>query len=436
MEAVELIAAKRDGAQLDADKLGELILEFSHGAIPDYQMSAFLMAGYLRGFTKRETAAMTNAMVQSGEQLDLSELSGPTVDKHSTGGVGDGTTLVVAPLAAELGMQVVKLSGRGLGHTGGTLDKLESIPGMRTDLSAREVLSQVERIGITISAQTANLVPADGAIYALRDVTATVGSVPLIAASIMSKKLAGGAQTILLDVKTGSGAFMKHLEHARELASTCTELGQAAGRATGALITDMSQPLSETIGNAIEVREVIEVLRGERPGRFCELCIELTAHLAFFAGLADSPAHGRERARRILDSGAGLDRFGRLVEAQGGDRGVIEDTSLLAAPDVVREVRAVRSGWLRDVNAEAVGHAAGELGAGRQRKGEDIDPAVGLELISKLGDRVSERDLVARVFARSETAAENAEHRLLAALTWSEHEQQAPPLVYEVLPPS
>ncbi len=435
MEAVEVIAAKRDGQELPAEELRRLMLDYARGDVPDYQMAAFLMAGYLRGFSAEETEALTDGMVASGEQLDLSALSGPTVDKHSTGGVGDGTTLVVAPLAAELGMQVVKLSGRGLGHTGGTLDKLESIPGLRTDLSSEELLAQVERVGLAVAAQTADLVPADRAIYAVRDVTATVGSVPLIASSIMSKKLAGGAQTILLDVKTGSGAFMKDLEGARELAKTCVKLGESANRTTGALITDMSQPLSEMIGNAIEVREVIEVLRGERAGRFAELCVTLVAHLAALAKVVDSVEDGRGQALAALDSGAALERFGAFVEAQGGDRQVTENPALLPAAPVEHELRADRAGWLAAVDTEAVGNATGALGAGRRQKDDRIDPAVGLELLVKIGREVSQGDLLARVFARSEDEAGQAEQALGDALEWSDERQTEPALVHDAIEP-
>jgi pyrimidine-nucleoside phosphorylase len=436
METVQVTAAKRDGHQLPSDALSELVLGYARGEVPDYQMAAFLMAGYLRGFTAEETAALTDAMVASGEQLDLSRLSGPTVDKHSTGGVGDGTTLVVAPLAAELGLQVIKLSGRGLGHTGGTLDKLDAIPGMRTTLEAEELLQQVERIGLAVCAQTADLVPADRGIYALRDVTATVGSVPLIASSIMSKKLAGGAQTILLDVKTGSGAFMKDLEGARELADACVELGQAAGRSTGALVTDMSQPLSEMIGNAIEVREAIEVLHGDRPGRFTDLCLELAGHLAYLSGTSPDADQGRELAKRALDSGAALERFGRFIEAQGGDRRILEDPTLLPTADHAHEVCAEGEGWLVSVDTEAIGNTAAGLGAGRRQKDDSIDPAVGLELQVRIGDQVAPGEPLARVFARSESDAGRAERALREALQWSEDPQTEPPLVHDVIEPT
>ena len=340
MQAIDVIAAKRDGEELPADALREFVLGYAREDVADYQMAAFLMAGYLNGFSRAEAVALTAAMLDSGDRLDLSALAGPTVDKHSTGGVGDGTTLVVAPLAAALGMQVVKLSGRGLGHTGGTLDKLDSIPGMRTELSGDELLAQVEAIGLAVCAQTADLVPADKAMYALRDVTATVDDVALIASSVMSKKLAGGAGAILLDVKTGSGAFMKEPERARELAELCVALGKEADRATGALITDMSQPLASAVGNASEVREAIEVLRGERSGRFAELCVALAGHMAALAGVAEDAAAGTERARAALASGDGLERFRRFVEAQGGDPRITDDPGLLPqAPVTPRRAR-------------------------------------------------------------------------------------------------
>ncbi len=341
MRAVDLIAGKRDGGEIPTDQLREFVLAYAREELPDYQMAAFLMAGYLRGFTRSETEALTEAMVASGDQLDLGRLSGPTVDKHSTGGVADGTTLVVGPLAAALGMQVIKLSGRGLGHTGGTLDKLESIPGFRVGLGADELLDQVERIGLAVAAQTADLVPADKSIYALRDVTATVGNVSLIASSVMSKKLAGGAASILLDVKTGSGAFMHETAEAVELARICVDLGQAAGRGTAALVTDMDQPLGELIGNAVEVREAVEALRGERPGRFLDLCLTLTGHMAALAGTAADPESGRRDAQRALEGGDGLERFREFVAAQGGDPRVADDLSILPQAPHTLEVEAL-----------------------------------------------------------------------------------------------
>jgi pyrimidine-nucleoside phosphorylase len=435
VRAVEVIARKRDGGEIPADQLRTFVLAYAREELPDYQMAAFLMAGYLRGFTKGETEALTEAMVASGDQLDLRRLSGPTVDKHSTGGVADGTTLVVGPLAAALGMQVIKLSGRGLGHTGGTLDKLESIPGFRVGLDPDELLDQVERIGLAVAAQTADLVPADKAIYALRDVTATVGNVALIASSVMSKKLAGGAASILLDVKTGSGAFMHETAEAVELARTCVGLGRAAGRATAALVTDMSQPLGELVGNAVEVREAVEALRGERPGRFLDLCLTLTGHLAALAGRAGDPEAGRRDAERALERGDGLERFRDFVAAQGGDPRVVDDLSLLPQAPVTVEVAAPADGWLEAVDAEAVGRVAAALGAGRQRKDDDVDPAVAVELSTKIGDRVEAGRPAGRILARDEEAARAAADGLLAALRWSDRPVQAPPLVHEVVGP-
>ena len=433
MRSVDVIAAKRDGQELPEDALREFVLAYARDEVADYQMAAFLMAGYLNGFSRAEAVALTAAMVASGDQLDLSRLSGPTIDKHSTGGVGDGTTLVVAPLAAELGMQVVKLSGRGLGHTGGTLDKLDAIPGMRTELSGEELIAQVEEIGLAVCAQTADLVPADKAMYSLRDVTATVDNIALIASSVMSKKLAGGAQAILLDVKTGSGAFMKEPAQARELAELCVALGEDSGRATGALITDMSQPLADAVGNGSEVQEAIEVLRGERPGRFTDLCVALTGHMAVLANLAPDSEQGIELARKALASGAALERFRRFVEAQGGDARIVEDPSLLPQAPVTHDVRAGQAGWLEAVDAEAIGRAAAHVGAGRQRKEDEIDLAVGVDFVAKIGDELEADTLVARVLANEEAAAQAAGREVLEALTWSNEDVPAPALIHAVI---
>jgi pyrimidine-nucleoside phosphorylase len=435
VRAVEVIARKRDGGEVPPGDLRAFVLAYAREELPDYQMAAFLMAGYLRGFSRGETEALTEAMVASGDRLDLSRLSGPTVDKHSTGGVADGTTLVVGPLAAALGMQVIKLSGRGLGHTGGTLDKLESIPGFRVGLEPQELLDQVERIGLAVAAQTADLVPADKSIYALRDVTATVGNLSLIASSVMSKKLAGGASCILLDVKTGSGAFMRETGDAVELAHLCVELGQAGGRNTAALVTDMSQPLGELVGNAVEVREAVEALRGERPGRFLDLCLTLTGHMAALAGKAADPEAGRRDAEQALERGHGLERFRDFVAAQGGDPRVADDPSILPQAPITHEVRAPVDGWLAAVDAEAVGRAAAAIGAGRHRKDDDIDPAVAVELSAKLGDQVQAGQPVGRILARDEDAARSAADALLAALDWSDQPHQPPPLVHEVVGP-
>lgn len=433
MDPIATIAHKRDGRELTAQEITEFVDAFTAGQVPDYQMSALLMAWCLRGSSPAEVAALTDAMLGSGERLDLSGLLGPTVDKHSTGGVADGTTLVVAPLAAELGMKVLKLSGRGLGHTGGTLDKLESIPGLRTDLSPDAVLRQVEAIGLAVGAQTADLVPADRAIYALRDQTATVGDVALIASSIMSKKLAGGASSIVLDVKTGSGAFMKELDAARELARTCIGLGTRAGRDTAAVISDMSQPLGDMIGNAVEVQEAIEVLRGERAGRLRDLSLRLVGLLAAVSGTAPDPAAGTAEAEKALASGAGLERFARFVEAQGGDPHVVDQPDLLPSAPVRLDVPAPAGGWLAAVDAERVGLAASHLGAGRSRKEDPIDPAVGIVMPTKIGDRVEPGEVVATILARTDTAAATAADAVRAALHWSSQPVTAPPLLHDTL---
>ena len=433
MRAVDVIAAKRDGEEIPDADLRDLVLAYARDEVADYQMSAFLMAGFINGFSPGEAAALTAAMVASGDTLDLSALSGPTVDKHSTGGVGDGTTLVVAPLAAALGMQVVKLSGRGLGHTGGTLDKLDAIPGMRTELSGGELIDQVERIGLAVCAQTADLVPADKAMYALRDVTATVESTALIASSVMSKKLAGGAGAILLDVKVGSGAFMKDVDAARGLAELCVDLGKEGGRATAALITDMSQPLADAVGNATEVREAIEVLRGERAGRFTDLCVALAGHMAALTGVAGDADAGAEAAREALANGAALERFRRFVEAQGGDTAIVDDPGRLPQAPVTRDVAAGRSGVLAAVDAEAVGRAAASIGAGRLRKEDAIDLAVGIDFVVRIGDAVEDDTVVARVLAADDDAAAQAGDALVAALEWSDDAVDAPPLIHAVI---
>jgi pyrimidine-nucleoside phosphorylase len=436
MRAVDLIARKRDGGEIARADLRALILGYASGEVPDYQMAAFLMAGYLRGFTRREAEALTEAMVASGATLDLSRIQGRTVDKHSTGGVADATTLIVGPLVAALGLKMLKLSGRGLGHTGGTLDKLESIPGFKVERSAAELLDQVDRVGLAIAAQSADLVPADKAMYALRGVTATVASTALIAASVMSKKLAGGASCILLDVKTGSGAFMKDPSAAASLAGLCVEIGRAAGRRSAALVSDMSQPLGDLIGNAVEVREAVEVLRGERGGRLLDLCLTLAGQLLVLAGAAPHLEAGRERARYVLDGGHGLEKFREFVAAQGGDPAVCDDpAAVLPAAPLAVPVHADASGFLTAVDAEAVGWAAAALGAGRQRKDDPIDPAVAIELPTKLGDRVEIGQPLATIHARTQADAERAEAALRAALRWSDQPSPAPPLVHQLLGP-
>jgi pyrimidine-nucleoside phosphorylase len=426
----DVVARKRDGRPLSEEEIRAVVLGYAKDEVPDYLAAAFLMAAFIRGLDTEETVALTRAMVDSGITLPLEGVSRPKVDKHSTGGVADGVTLVFAPLAASLGLAVAKLSGRGLGHTGGTLDKLESIPGLRTDLSPQELERQVEQVGCAVAAQTNDLVPADGALYALRDATATVPSVPLIAASVMSKKLAVGTDLILLDVKAGSGAFMKTPEDADALAAACVDLARGWGRSARAAVTDMSQPLGEAVGNALDVVEAVEVLRGERPGRLADLTVEF-AVAAQSALLGTDAAEGRRRAEDALSSGQALESFRRMIEAQGGDPGVVDDPgAILPAAPVTAPMEAERSGFLAAVDAEAVGRAAVALGAGRRRKRDPIDPAVGIVLRAKVGDRLEEGKPIGEIHARDDKIAVAATSAVNAALTVSETRSERTPLVY------
>jgi pyrimidine-nucleoside phosphorylase len=426
----DVVAAKRDGRKLGEEELRAFVLGFARGEISDYLAAAFLMAAYIRGLDTEEVVALTRAMVESGITLPMEGISRPKVDKHSTGGVADGVTLVFAPLAASLGLAVAKLSGRGLGHTGGTLDKLEAIPGFRTDLSPEEIERQVEEVGCAVAAQTADLVPADGALYALRDATATVPSIPLIAASVMSKKLAVGTDLILLDVKAGSGAFMKTPEDADALADACVELAEGWGRRARAAVTDMSQPLGEAVGNALDVVEAVEVLKGERKGRLTDLAIEFAA-AAQESLLGRSFDEGRDEAGAALSSGRAAEAFRRMVEAQGGDPKVVDDPrAVLPRADVTVPISADRSGYLARVDAEAIGRASVGLGAGRVKKGDDVDPAVGIVFNPKVGDRIEQDDVVGEVHARSEDAAAEAARRVLAAVELTEQAVDPLPLVY------
>lgn len=425
----EVVAAKRDGDELSEEDLRSFVDGFTRGDIPDYLASSFLMAAYLNGLSDAETLALTRAMVESGRTLPLAGVSRPKVDKHSTGGVSDGVTLVFAPLAAALGLAVAKLSGRGLGHTGGTLDKLESIPGLRTDLGPDELERQVERVGCAVAGHSEDLVPADGALYSLRDATATVDSIPLIAASVMSKKLAVGSDLILLDVKSGSGAFMKTRQDAEALARACVRLAEGWGRPVRAAVTDMSQPLGSAIGNALEVAECVSILTGERGGRLRELAVT-------FATEAVSLLHGapveesRSEAEEALSSGRAAEVFARMVEAQGGDPSVVEEPAkVLPSAAVVHEVPAP-DGYLERVDVEALGRTAVGLGAGRRAKGDAIDPSVGVVFLAEIGDRLGDERPLAVVHARDRDAAVGAADRILAAVGVSEEPVSAPPLVH------
>jgi pyrimidine-nucleoside phosphorylase len=426
----DVVAAKRDGRTLDAGELARFVQAYTTGEVSDDLAAAFLMAAFIRGLDAGETLALTRAMVDSGETLPLAGISRPKVDKHSTGGVADGVTLVFAPLAASLGLAVAKLSGRGLGHTGGTLDKLESIPGLRTDLEPGAFERQVEEIGCAVAAQTADLVPADGAFYALRDATATVPSIPLIAASVMSKKLAVGTDLVLLDVKAGSGAFMKTPKDAKALAKACTALAADWGRPTRAAVTDMSQPLGDAIGNALDIEEAISLLRGDMKGPLRDASV-------MFAGEALSRltgvgmGEGRGRAAQALDSGEALETFRAMIAAQAGDPRVVDDPGgVLPQAPVVRTVTAPSSGFLASVDAEALGRASGDLGAGRKRKGDPIDPAVGIVFLPMVGDAIEAGQELGRIHARTERDARACADRVMAALTLSADAVEPPPLVY------
>jgi pyrimidine-nucleoside phosphorylase len=426
----DVVAAKRDGRTLTPEEIEDFVLACARDEAPDYLASAFLMACFIRGLNEQETLALTRAMVDSGRTIPLEGVTRPTVDKHSTGGVADGLTLVFAPLAAALGFAVAKLSGRGLGHTGGTLDKLESIPGLRTDLPTDRFERQVEEIGCVIAAQTDDLVPADGKFYALRDATATVPSIPLIASSVMSKKLALGTDLVLLDVKCGSGAFMKTFKDAALLAEACAALARGWGRACRVAVTDMSQPLGSAVGNALDIVETVEVLRGNDRGRLREAAL-LFAQEAQVRLLGRGADESRARAEGALDGGAALRCFRRLVEAQGGDPRVADDPrGVLPSAPVSRPIVAPSAGYLRTVDAEAIGRASADLGAGRRRKGDPVDPAVGIVFRPKVGDRVADRQELGAVHARTEDAATEAVRRVLEAVTWSDEPVPPVPLVH------
>jgi pyrimidine-nucleoside phosphorylase len=432
---VPLIERKKNGEELSADEIAWLLRGYVAGEVPDYQVSAWLMAVRWRGMSEPETLAMTRAMVASGRELEWEGIGRPTVDKHSTGGVGDKTSIVLVPLMAAAGAAFVKMSGRGLGHTGGTLDKLEAIPGFRVEIPLDEMRRQVERIGAALVGQSPELVPADGKLYALRDVTATVDSMPLIASSIMSKKLAGGARSIVLDVKWGSGAFMTTLDEARTLARTLVRIGEGAGRRTRAVLSSMREPLGRAVGNALEVREAIDTLHGRGPADLWALTLELGTHQLLLSGLASSADEARATLTRLRDSGEGVRKLAELVAAQHGDPRVVDDPSLLAAAPTVVEMKMEGDGprWVAEADARAIGDAALVLGAGRRKKGDPIDPAVGIVMRARIGDRVEPGQPLADVHARGESDAHRAIDALRAAIVLSPEPVSAVQDAYEVI---
>jgi pyrimidine-nucleoside phosphorylase len=429
VNAAELIERKRNGEELSAADVRRFIGAYASGDVPDYQAAAFLMAVWFRGLTPAETFAMTDAMVASGETVDLAaRLGRRVVDKHSTGGVGDKITIAVGPVVAACGVPFGKMSGRGLGHTGGTLDKLESIPGFRVELTTEELVEQTREVGIAVAGQTADLVPADKKLYALRDVTATIDQVSLIAASIMSKKIAAGASAVVLDVKVGEGAFMRTVDDARELAREMRALGEQAGMDVVCVLTDMDQPLGRAVGNALEVREAWETVSGGGPADLRELVVDAAAQLLALSDLGVDEEEGRRRAEAALGDGAALAAYERWVRAQGGD----PDPARLPSAPVVRPVEARTSGHVRELGAREVASVAMELGAGREVAGEPVDHAVGVVCLRKRGDEVSSGEPLAEIHARDDDAADSAEAALLAA--YEIGDEPAPrPLVLDVI---
>lgn len=431
---VDTIRRKRDGQPLSPSDIRNVVEGFVAGRIPDYQMSALLMAIYFRGLDEREMAELTLAMAHSGDTVDFGD-DPRVVDKHSTGGVGDKTSLVLVPLVASAGAIIPKMSGRGLGHTGGTLDKLESIPGFRVALDPKEFRRIVAEVGAAIVGQTKNLVPADKLIYALRDVTATVDSIGLIASSVMSKKIAGGAKRLVLDVKAGRGAFMPTVEKATELARAMVAIGQKAGVRAVAVVTAMDEPLGRAVGNALEVAEAVRCLRGEGPKDLEREAVELGAHLLVLAGLATDTVRARADLRRLIASGQALERFRRMVAAQGGDARVVDaPEQVLPRAPVQAEVAAPTSGWVKAIDALAVGRLCVQLGAGRERKEDTVDPSVGVVLRAKVGDQVARGESIATVHARNQTEAALGVKTLLAAYTFAEEPVAPPSLIYATVP--
>lgn len=434
MTACDIILKKRDGARLSREELQYMILGFTRGDIPDYQMSAFIMATYFRGMDEEEMRDLTLVMIESGHRVDLSSVPGKKVDKHSTGGVGDTTSLLLGPIVSACGVPFAKMSGRGLAHTGGTLDKLESIPGMRIDLTEEQFVRQVKKIGFAIISPTGDLAPADKKMYALRDVTATVDSVPLIAGSIMSKKLAAGADCILLDVKAGGGAFMSTLEKARDLARALVNIGKLAGKDTRAIITDMNQPLSSSIGNALEVRETIETLKDpSRDTPLRRLVIELSSHLLQMAGLCDDLARGRERALDALATGKALGKMREFIEAQGGDPRVIDNPDLLPMASHVEDLLSPAGGYVSFLDVLRIGIAARDLGAGRLRKEDCINHAVGLVLCKRVGDKVAKGEPLLTIHACSAGDLEKIRQPLRECVNIQSGPVDASPLILDTV---
>jgi pyrimidine-nucleoside phosphorylase len=436
LRVYDLILKKRNGHVLSAHEIDHLINGYVEGTIPDYQISALAMAIYFRGMNEKETLNLTKAMINSGETISLDAIPGIKVDKHSTGGVGDTTTLVLAPLVAAAGAPVAKLSGRGLGHTGGTLDKLESIPGFSSDMTVPELISAVKDIGVAVAGQTANLVPADKLLYALRDVTATVDSMPLIAASVMSKKLAAGADALVLDVKAGDGAFLKKQEDAFELARTMVSIGQGASKKTVAVVTNMDQPLGRAVGNALEIEEAVQTLLGEGPEDLLELCLVLGSWMLTLAGVSADPEKGRALLLETIRTGSAAGKFKELIKNQHGDSNIVDDLTLLPRVNNKVNVKSTRAGFVKRIKAETIGLAAMTLGAGREKKDSLIDPAVGLVIEKKIGDKVISGEPLVVIHAADNASpelVETVEEMILSAYEFHDKPVDRPELILGVV---
>lgn len=432
MRMYDIIHKKRNGGELSGDEIRFFVEGYTNGSVPDYQAAAFCMAVYFQGMTEKETSELTLAMAESGDQIDLSGIDGFTVDKHSTGGVGDKTSLIVAPIVASCGGKVAKMSGRGLGHTGGTVDKLEAIPNFRTELTPDEFIKQVNNIGLCIVGQTGELAPADKKLYALRDVTATVESIPLIASSIMSKKLAAGSKGIVLDVKTGSGAFMKTFEESENLAKEMVSIGKSAGRSVTAVITNMDIPLGNSVGNSLEVIEAIKTLKGEGESDLTDVCLTLAAQMLCMVTGEDEKAC-YAMAKGAIGDGSALNKLCEMISAQGGNAGVVDDFSLFKQPKHTVEISSEREGYIEHTDAEKIGLASVILGAGREKKGDPIDSSAGIVLKKKTGDRVEKGDTLAIFYTDDESKIEEAKREFFEAFTFGNKKPPAQKLIYRII---
>lgn len=432
MRMYDIIHKKRNGGELSGDEIRFFVEGYTNGSVPDYQAAAFCMAVYFQGMTEKETSELTLAMAESGDQIDLSGIDGFTVDKHSTGGVGDKTSLIVAPIVATCGGKVAKMSGRGLGHTGGTVDKLEAIPNFRTELTPDEFIKQVNNIGLCIVGQTGELAPADKKLYALRDVTATVESIPLIASSIMSKKLAAGSKGIVLDVKTGSGAFMKTVEESENLAKEMVSIGKSAGRSVTAVITNMDIPLGNSVGNSLEVIEAIKTLKGEGESDLTDICLTLAAQMLCMVTGEDEKAC-YAMAKDAIDDGSALNKLCEMISAQGGNAGVVDDFSLFKQPKHTVEISSEREGYIEHTDAEKIGLASVILGAGREKKGDPIDSSAGIVLKKKTGDRVEKGDTLAIFYTDDESKIKEAKREFFEAFTFGNKKPPAQKLIYRII---